>query len=253
MEKNNNVFVRMYRKVPVLWALFLIILLVTVIGLCIPYFLDAWTAHGETARIPDVIGKNLGDAIQELEDADLEVVVSDSVYRQDLPPGSVTDVSPSVKSIVKKGRPIYLTIRAFSPEKVTLDMQLTDISYKQAEAYLKSRGLTVERRYVPSLYPDLVVSVKAGGRSLGLGSKVSVEDVVVLEVGNAPESTGDMAMDMAMQAALEAKEPAPEPTPNPNYDVVQSLIEDNVPKDEKTKTSPQIIQLIKNKFGKKDK
>lgn len=252
MEKNRNFFARIWYKFPVFWNLLLIIAFLLLFGLSIPYFLDLWTHHGQVSKVPNIVGKSLGEAVKQLEAANLDVVVVDSVYRQDLAPGTVTDAMPSVNSVVKKGRPVYLTIKAFSPEKVTIDMILTDISYKQAEAYLKARGLQVERRFVPSLYPDLVVSVKSNGRSLGLGSKVSVEDLIVLEVGNAPESTGDLNMDMAMQAALEAKEQESEGSDD--YDVVESLIKEKPTENTSASTtSPEIIQLIKNKFGRKNK
>ena len=251
MEKNRNFFARIWYKFPVFWNLLLIIAFLLLFGLSIPYFLDLWTHHGQVSKVPNIVGKSLGEAVKQLEAANLDVVVVDSVYRQDLAPGTVTDAMPSVNSVVKKGRPVYLTIKAFSPEKVTIDMILTDISYKQAEAYLKARGLQVERRFVPSLYPDLVVSVKSNGRSLGLGSKVSVEDLIVLEVGNAPESTGDLNMDMAIQAALEAKEQESEGSDD--YDVVESLIKEKPTENTSTSTtSPEIIQLIKNKFGRKN-
>lgn len=154
------------------------------IALC---FLDIWTHHGATTTVPDVIGLNLNRGIDELRQADLKVVVSDSTYTRKSPPGSIVDVIPAPNSIVKAGREVYVTIVAFSPEPIIIDMLLIDTSAKQAEAYLKSKGLNVVKKYVPSEYDDVVVGVKCNGRSLSVGSKVTANDVITLEIGEIPK------------------------------------------------------------------
>lgn len=204
-DKYNNLTTAR-RKHPILWNTVAIIISLFVLGFLTICFLDLWTHHGSVTRVPNVIGMNYSNAISVLENADLDVVIADSVYSKDRAPGSVVDVVPQAGSVVKAGREVYVTIVAFSPEPITIDMLLTDISWKQAEAYLKAKGLRVEKRYVPSQFPDLVVDVKCKGRSLSVGSRVTVDDIIILEVGQIPQPVYDESdsLENALDSAINA-------------------------------------------------
>ena len=216
MEKKFS-FKESREKHPILWNALYIILAMFGLVIVMSFFLDLWTHHGQTTRVPDVIGMRYANAVDLLEEADLKVVINDSVYSKDKIPGSVVDVVPGSNAVVKSGREVYLTIVAFAPEPITIDRMLTDISWKQAEAYLKSKGLRIEKRYVPSQFPDLVVDVKCKGRSLVVGSLVTADDVIVLEVGelekpvDIPRDTLDMMIDAALSGELPG-EPETEPS-----------------------------------------
>ncbi len=175
----------MWNNHPILSNIVLIIVSLLCLAWVTLCFLDVWTHHGQVAKVPNVINMGLTEGVKTLREADLEVVVADSVYRKDLKGGTIVDIIPQPGAIVKADREVYLTIVAFSAEPVIIDMLLTDISWRQAEAYLKAKGLKVEKRYVPSQYPDLVVAVKCRGKELSLGSKVTIDDVITLEVGQA--------------------------------------------------------------------
>lgn len=192
-NSDNNNKSQWYKKFwynhPIICNGVIIVLSLLILSQLTMWFLDVWTHHGSKTVVPNVVGMDFNRAVTTLNEADLDVVVSDSVYRKDLAPGSVVEVIPRPDAIVKAGREVYITIVAFSPETVTLDANFTDMSFKQAEAILKSRGLKVEKRYVPYQFDDIVVNIKCNGRNLSLGSKVSVEDVIILEVGQIPAQT----------------------------------------------------------------
>ena len=179
----------MWTKHPILSNIILIIISLLCLAWITLCFLDIWTHHGQVSKVPNVINMGLTEGVKTLREADLEVVVADSVYRKDLKGGTIVDIIPQPGAIVKADREVYVTIVAFSAEPVIIDMLLTDISWRQAEAYLKAKGLKVEKRYVPSQYPDLVVAVKCRGKELSLGSKVTIDDVITLEVGQAVRPT----------------------------------------------------------------
>lgn len=194
-----------------------------VLGFVALIFLDFWTHHGETTKVPDVKGLYLSEAVDELRHADLDYVVSDSVYRRDAPAGSVIDVVPSAGTIVKSGREVYLTIVAFGAEPVIIDMLLMDVSLRQAEAYFKAKGVHTEKVYVPAEYDDIVLSATCNGRPLTVGSKITVADTVVLEVGKVmprePSATAADTLDALIEASLTADQPtADEPTIPETYD-----------------------------------
>lgn len=192
------------KKHPIFWNLLYIFVAFFVLGYIALCFLDVWTHHGSTTRVPQVVGMNYVAATRALEEADLKVIVADSVYNKTMPPGSVVDVVPQQGAVVKSGREVYITIVAFSPEPIIIDLLLTDMSGKQAEAYLKSKGLRVEKIYVPSQYPDLVVGVKCKGRPLSVGSQVTVNDIITLEIGQfeEPEITDIDELDLMIEAAI---------------------------------------------------
>ncbi|MCH5220446.1 MAG: PASTA domain-containing protein [Muribaculaceae bacterium] len=230
-----------WKKHPILWNLFMIFIAFLIVGYLALCFFDIWTHHGSTTRVPEVKGMDCVSATRVLKDADLQVVIVDSIYNKNYAPGSVVDVNPQSGAVVKKGREVYLTIVAFSPEPIIIDRLLTDISWKQAEAYLKSKGLRVEKEMVTSQYPDLVVDVKCKGRSLAVGSQVTVNDVIVLEVGQVPEVDYEAIddLDLMIEAAIAADSIGGYSTPV-----------ENDPQDEEAETTLSPEQHVRNTFAK---
>lgn len=204
MNKFTSFWKRFWNNHPIISNIILIIVCLFCLGWITLCFLDVWTHHGQVAKVPNVINMSLKEGVTTLRDAHLKVIVADSVYRKDLRGGTIVDVIPQPGAIVKSDREVYLTIVAYSAEPVILDMLLTDISWRQAEAYLKAKGLKVEKRYVPSQYPDLVVAVKCNGKELTLGSKVTIDDVITLEIGQAshPSYISESKLDDTIDANI---------------------------------------------------
>lgn len=205
MSNLSESFKHSWYKHPILWNIVCIIVAFMVLGLLSLSFLDLWTHHGSTTVVPDVVGLQLNEGVEKLKEADLEYIVSDSVYVKDKAPGSIVDVIPQPNSVVKSGREVYVTIVAFSPETITIDMLLLDTSAKQAESYLRAKGLKFEKRYVPSDFPGLVVAAKCNGRNLIVGSKVTVKDLIVLEIGEArvPEVEEPNELDLLIGSSID--------------------------------------------------
>jgi beta-lactam-binding protein with PASTA domain len=63
--------------------------------------------------------------------------------------------------------------------------EISDVSYRQADAMLQSLGLSVSNvEYSASEYKDLVIDVKYHGRSILQGTRIPEGSSVVLVVGN---------------------------------------------------------------------
>ena len=61
---------------------------------------------------------------------------------------------------------------------------LTDMSYRQAQATLQQLGLVVDEiEYEPSEYKDLVLDIRRGGESLAAGTRLEEGSRVTLVVG----------------------------------------------------------------------
>ena len=147
-------------------------------------YLHDYTEHGIEVEVPNIKGITVTEAKAMMESEQLKLVVIDSTYSDKVPFGTIVEQDPTPNSHVKHGRPIYVTINASGKRKVQMP-DLRDISYRQAEATLRGLGLIVDEEYdyEPSEFRDLVLDVKADGKSINAGEKLAVGTRVRLVVG----------------------------------------------------------------------
>lgn len=147
------------------------------------YWMDRYTQHGKEVMVPDVVGLYTNEADMILQTDGLHLVVIDSTYSKKVPLGTIVEQNPPADSHVKNGRGIYVVVNAKSVKQIVLP-NLQDLSYRQAEAMLRSLGLQVaDVEYEPSEYKDLVLDIKKDDKSLPEGSKIAEGSSVVLVVG----------------------------------------------------------------------
>lgn len=145
---------------------------------------DFYTHHGESEVIPDLRGSYVEEAEVMLAKHGLYPQVIDSVYIRGKKLGTIIEQIPPANSTVKRNRPIYLIINSSQVRHVPLP-DVSDVSYRQADAMLKSIGLNVASvEYAPSEYKDLVSDVKYRGRSILPGPRVPEGSSLVLVVGS---------------------------------------------------------------------
>lgn len=151
---------------------------------------DFYTNHGQSEVIPDLRGQYLEEAEVTLAKQGLYPQVIDSVYVRDKKLGTIIDQIPPAKSTVKRNRAIYLIINSRQVRRVALP-DVSDVSYRQADAMLKSVGLSVGSvEYTPSEYKDLVTDVKFHGNSVLPGTRVPEGSSLVLVVGSGSGESG---------------------------------------------------------------
>jgi len=174
-----------------LWGnIFAMIAVGAVIAIGVRFGLDLYTHHGEKIAIPDVKRKSFADAEHILEKAGLEVVVSDTGYVKSLPPDCILEQTPAAGTIVKSGHVIYLVINSDTP-RLTLPDIIDNSSYRSARTKLISMGFKVgEPMYVHG-ERDWVYGVLCKGKSLTNGQKVSVDDILIIQVGDGMRDTND--------------------------------------------------------------
>jgi beta-lactam-binding protein with PASTA domain len=105
-------------------------------------FLDTFTRHGKSFPVPDFTGKMLDSVLVIAKKHNLRIEIVDSVFRVDMPRGSVLLQNPEPKTHVKKNRKIFLTMNSFSPRKESLP-DVKDISLRQAKTELSAKGFRV--------------------------------------------------------------------------------------------------------------
>ena len=166
-----------------LMNLFAAIILLVVIGWAILKFLDFYTLHGETVTVPEVIGYQVNELDEMLEEKGLRYTIVDSVYFSDYKSGAVVDQDPKPDLQVKIDRMLYLTINATEPPKVQMP-NLVDFSLRQAMAIIESSGLKVGNlKYVPDFAHNAVLSQEFKGKQIKPGETIIKGSTIDLLLG----------------------------------------------------------------------
>ncbi|MCF0202029.1 MAG: PASTA domain-containing protein [Bacteroidaceae bacterium] len=163
------------------------------IGLIVgAYFgLNTYTHHGEKIEVPNLKKVSIKAAKHELGRLGLTMVIADTLYLKNLPADIVLEQIPAPGKIVKGGRIIYLIVNAgVSPSKNIPDI-IDNSSYREAIAKLKALGFKrIEVQYVAG-EKDWLYAIKANGKFILNGEKMSVEAKLVLQVGDGTRDLGD--------------------------------------------------------------
>ncbi len=158
----------------------------TIVGLFLltVFFIQKYTAHGQTITVPDLTGKSIPEVMQILKNKNMQYQIVDSSYSDKLLPLSVIDQNPKANRKVKDERTIYLTINAKHPPKVKMP-DLKDVSLKQAGMILNNYGLKVGRLiYKPDLAQNAVLDQQINGVSIKFGDWVSKGSSIDLVLGD---------------------------------------------------------------------
>ena len=157
----------------------------------VSYALDAYTHHGESIAIPDVKHHPRADAEAELRRLGLEVTVSDTGYVKSLPADCVLELSPSVGSHVKSGHMVYLVVNASKSPTLVLPDLVDNSSLREAMARLTAQGFKLGLPEYVSGEKDWVYGMKADGRNVQGGDRVSVESRITIVVGSGLRDESD--------------------------------------------------------------
>ena len=146
--------------------------------------LDHYTHHGESVTVPDLQGLYVEEARSLLENYDLYVQVIDSVYMKEKALGTIVEQIPPANSSVKKNRSIYLILNKRQVRMIPFP-DVNDVSFRQADALVKSLGLRVSGVvYRPSEFRDLVIDVTFNGARIEPGTRLPEGSAVILVVGS---------------------------------------------------------------------
>ncbi|RYZ51150.1 MAG: PASTA domain-containing protein [Sphingobacteriales bacterium] len=148
------------------------------------FYLPNTTNHGETISVPDVVGMQMAELEDFLDDRSLKYYIHDSTYNLDKKPFVVLTQYPPKGSKVKEGRKIYVTINMKNPPKIKMP-KLIDGSVKNAQMILKSYDLRLGQiTYVPDLQQNAVLKQIINGKEVAPGSEIAKGSTVDLVVGD---------------------------------------------------------------------
>ena len=172
-----------------LYNLLAAVLIFVVLFFLIQFELGGYTHHGESITVPDVKGMSVERMEKFLEENSLKFLIVDSIFELGKKPGTVIEQDPAPLSKVKEGRTIYITINSNSPPKVKMP-ELTDVSYRQAEAILHSFGLKVGQiTYQPDLAKNAVLDQLYHGYHIDAGRELNKGSVIDLVLGDGMGNT----------------------------------------------------------------
>jgi beta-lactam-binding protein with PASTA domain len=105
-------------------------------------FMGWFTRHGESITVPNVEGMPVDNAFSLLDNVDMELVVIDSVYKEDMKPMSIVEQDPKAEMKVKPGRKIYVVVNTGIKPKVKMP-KLVNGSANLALVLLKNSGFRI--------------------------------------------------------------------------------------------------------------
>lgn len=191
VKKNINIdkesIKRFPKKHPIIFHLLLIVIAFLIIVNVTLFAIDSFTGHGIYAVVPDVKGKTLNEAVVELEKSGFKWEIADSAYSNTYAPGVILDQEPKAESRIKPLRTIYLIRNAVLPREVALPM-VVDMSYRQGMAMLQGLGFNeINVKTVSSPYKDLILEIKANGKTVKNGTHVPLNTKIEMSIGSGVE------------------------------------------------------------------
>lgn len=154
-------------------------------GIVILYSLKIVTKWGQSSVIPKVVNLSLDAAADKIEDAGLNYLIKDTVYRKDIKDGTVVEIQPASGLEIKTGRTVYLIISSTRPPFVEMPNLVGRSSLRFAKIELESRGLIIgSLSYIPSAEKDAVLSQRIGETEIKPGTLIPKGTTINLTLGD---------------------------------------------------------------------
>ena len=173
---------KFFKRFP--WVLHLLIMLgVSLVILMLVFmFIRIYARQGEEYELPDMVGRNI-EELQADNPIELDVVVLDSIFRPSEEGGRILTQDPKAGTMVKKGRKLYITMTAYTPEDAVMP-ELAGLTVRQAVNELLACGLQVGKlKFVEDPYKNNVIDQTCKGKTLYAGQQIERGSVVDLVVG----------------------------------------------------------------------
>lgn len=147
-------------------------------------FLDVFTHHGNELEVPNFYGKTMNQIDSLGFSNNFDFFVIDSMYADEGVKGSVVIQTPIPGSMVKKGRNIYFTIVASTPEMVYMP-DLKFLTLRQAINVLSANKLeTGKLMYQPSFDKNAILEQFFKGDTVFPGDTLIKGSVIDLVIGS---------------------------------------------------------------------
>ena len=167
----------------VLKMILIALAIVVVMGAVALWWLDKYTHHGDEVIVPNVVNSYVEEATILAGAEGLRLQIADTTYNRRFKLGSIVEQKPAADSRTKRGGDLYVIVNAKTVRQIPLP-NLRDISFRQAEATLRSVGLALGNvTYQSSEYKNLVLDVRKNGESVEAGKRFPEGTKIDLIVG----------------------------------------------------------------------
>lgn len=166
------------------WALHLLIMLgVSLVVLVLVFMvIRIYARQGDEYELPDMVGHTVAELMDDNPIA-LDVVVMDSIFRPGQEGGIILTQDPKGGTMVKKGRKLYITMTAFTPEDAVLP-ELVGLTVRQAVSELQAAGLQAGKlKFVEDPYKNNVIEQTCKGKTVYAGQQIERGSTIDLLVG----------------------------------------------------------------------
>lgn len=153
--------------------------------------MNIYTHHGESITVPDVKKHSYEASLKVLEDLGFEVVINDTGYVKNLPPGTILDQLPVPGTKVKSGRTIYLTVNATDSPTLIMPDIIDNCSLREAMARLTALGFKLGPTQLVPGEKDWVYGILVNGKNISAGDRISIESKLIIQAGNGQRDAAD--------------------------------------------------------------
>ncbi len=154
------------------------------LGLLYLFFnsLNWLTNHGKQTTVPALMGKNMSEAVKELEKMGFRIDI-DSTYKANSDPLEVLFQEPEAGTSVKIGRTIFLTINKKIPPSIEMP-NLVNMSFRNALLTLHSYYLEMgDTSYRPDVAAGAVLEQWVNGKQITPGTLIPFGTKINLVIG----------------------------------------------------------------------
>ena len=177
---NSNNF---FSRFPIVKHLLLMVAVSVVILIGVSFFLKIYGRHGDELFVPEIVGKNISELNSISQSSQLQYIVVDSVFVANTDGGIILTQDPIANEKVKVGRKIYITIAAYSPEKIYVP-DVIDMTVRRAISELEGAGLQVGKlNFVESSFKNAVLEQYYEGKPVNEYTKAEKGAFIDLTVG----------------------------------------------------------------------
>lgn len=163
----------------------IILIHVVIVGGTI-FYLGWYTNHGEKIEVPNLVGMNVQNVAQLLEEKDLKFEIVDQVYNPKLAEGTIVvqDPAPTVSSSVFVKSDRTIRVRVSKRTQLVEMPSLIDKSERFAATILKNRGLRYRISYKNTPESSgAVLEQRFKGSRIKQGTKIPIGSIVQLIIG----------------------------------------------------------------------
>lgn len=146
--------------------------------------LSMYTRHGQSLTLPNLKGMKIEEAESVLRQKKLRMLITDTVFMDNIQKSGVVDQNPAPNSKVKEGRIIYLTLNSDATATVLMP-NLISSSARYAETVLAGLGLKIgDISYKPDIAQNNVLDQLWRGQSIQPNTKIPKGATIDLVVGD---------------------------------------------------------------------